>query len=414
MNTTKPFQIPKQLVWEAWKLVKANAGSAGIDQQTLSDFERNLKDNLYKIWNRMSSGSYFPPPVKGVEIPKKTGGSRLLGVPACSDRVAQTVVKLQFEPIVEKVFLPDSYGYRPGRSAHGAIEVTRKRCWKYDWVLEFDIRGLFDEIRHDLVMKAVRHHTDKKWVILYLERWLKAPILMPDGKLKIRNKGTPQGGCVSPVISNLFLHYVFDKWMQRTFPETPWVRFADDGLCHCKSLHEAETLLSTLKARFKECGLEIHPTKTRIVYCQDDARRAVFPCTEFKFLGFLFKKREVRNRRTGSLFMGFGPAIGNDTLKEMRRIIKRDWKLGISTHKSFKDLAYEFNPIIRGWIQYYGAFHRSALKPLAKYLDGVLRKWARRKFKSLRIHKVRAVEWLKRVHENSPKLFAHWSVFAVY
>jgi RNA-directed DNA polymerase len=217
------------MVWEAWKQVKANSGAAGIDQQSLANFEEDLGGNLYKLWNRMSSGCYLPPPVKGVEIPKKKGGIRLLGVPTVSDRVAQGVVKLYLEPILEKVFLPDSYGYRPNKSAHDAVEITRKRCWKYDWVLEFDIRGLFDNIRHDLLLKAVRHHTDCKWVLLYVQRWLVVPIQMPDGSLVPRDKGTPQGGIVSPILSNLFLHYVFDKWMERNFPETPWCRYADDG-----------------------------------------------------------------------------------------------------------------------------------------------------------------------------------------
>ncbi len=242
MDTVKPFTISKHLVMDAFKAVKANAGSAGVDQQSIADFEVNLQDNLYKIWNRMSSGTYFPPPVKAVAIPKKSGGERILGVPTVSDRIAQMVVKLTFEPAVETIFLPDSYGYRPGKSALDAVGVTRERCWKYNWVFEFDIKGLFDNIDHELLMRAVKHHTDCKWVILYIERWLKAPMQKPDGTLVERSKGTPQGGVVSPVLSNLFLHYAFDVWMGKVFPKNPWCRYADDGLAHCKSEKEALTI----------------------------------------------------------------------------------------------------------------------------------------------------------------------------
>ena len=212
---TKPFHIPKQLFVQAYKLVKANAGAAGVDEQSLDDFAVNLKNNLYKLWNRMSSGSYFPPPVKAVPIPKKSGGERILGVPTVEDRIAQMVVKLAFEPIVEPQFLADSYGYRPNKSALEAVGVTRQRCWQYDWVLEFDIKGLFDNIPHDLLMKAICKHTDCKWVLLYIERWLVVPIQMPEGNLQDRTSGVPQGSIVGPVLSNLFLHYVFDKWMQQ-------------------------------------------------------------------------------------------------------------------------------------------------------------------------------------------------------
>jgi len=270
---TKPFNIPKQLVMQAYKLVKANAGAGGVDRQSLEDFELNLKDNLYKIWNRLSSGSYFPPPVKAVAIPKKTGGERILGVPTVGDRIAQAVVTLCFEPCVEPHFLADSYGYRPNKSALEAIGITRERCWRCDWVLEFDIRGLFDNISHGLLMKAVKKHTQCKWIILYIERWLKALMQMQDGSLKQRDWGTPQGGVISPVLSNLFMHYVFDMWMKKTYPNNPWCRYADDGLIHCRTEAEAQAMLAALKKRFEECELELHPVKTRIVYCKDGARK---------------------------------------------------------------------------------------------------------------------------------------------
>jgi RNA-directed DNA polymerase len=265
LNKAKPFDIPKELVWKAFKWVKANKGSAGIDQESITDFEQNLSGNLYKLWNRLSSGTYFPPAVKGVEIPKKQGGIRMLGVPTVSDRIAQMAIKLVFERCVEPYFLADSYGYRPNKSALDAVGITRQRCWIYDWVVEFDIQGLFDNIRHDLLMKAVRKHTDSKWVILYIERWLKAPMQMPDGAISSRTCGTPQGGVISPVLSNLFLHYVFDVWMTRHYKNKEWCRYADDGIVHCKTEYGAKQLLVDLKKRFAECGLELHSEKTKII-----------------------------------------------------------------------------------------------------------------------------------------------------
>jgi RNA-directed DNA polymerase len=289
---------------QAFKLVKANAGSAGVDNQTLADFELNLKNNLYKIWNRMSSGTYFPPPVKAVPIPKKSGGERILGVPTVADRIAQMVVKLTFEPCVEADFLPDSYGYRPNKSALDAVGITRQRCWQYDWLLEYDIRGLFDNLDHLLLMKAVKKHTDNKWVILYIERWLKTPMQLPDGSLQEKTKGVMQGGVISPVLSNLFLHYVFDIWMKKNYPMIPWCRYADDALAHCKTEQQAQELLSKLKQRFKECGLELHPDKTKIVYCKDSNRKNEYSNTKFEFLGYSFQRRLVKNKEN-KMFLGF-------------------------------------------------------------------------------------------------------------
>ena len=291
MTTAKPFTIPKRLVYEAFEAVKANAGSAGVDNETIEDFETNLKDNLYRIWNRMSSGSYVPPPVKAVAIPKKTGGERILGVPTVADRVAQMVVKQVLEPNLEPIFLPDSYGYRPGKSALDAIAVTRERCWRYDWVLEFDIKGLFDNIDHTLLLRALEKHTACKWVRLYIGRWLTAPLQLSDGTLVERTKGTPQGGVVSPVLANLFLHYAFDAWMTRTFPGVPWCRYADDGLIHCETETQAHAILAALADRLAACGLAIHPDKTHIVYCKDGSRKEKHPNTKFDFLGYSVLQR---------------------------------------------------------------------------------------------------------------------------
>lgn len=296
MDKTKSYDISKHVVVEAFQRVKANKGAAGIDDESLETFEANLKNNLYKIWNRMSSGSYFPPAVKAVEIQKKSGGKRILGVPTVADRVAQMVAKIYFEPTVEPYFHPDSYGYRPGKSAVDAIAITRQRCWRNDWVFEFDIKGLFDNIDHQLLMKAVRKHTDNPWVILYIQRWLKASFQMPDGTIKERTKGTPQGGVISPVLANLFLHYAFDMWMVRNHPTKSFARYADDGIAHCRSLKETEQLRNSLKERFAECGLELHPEKTRIVYCKDDDRRGEYPETKFDFLGYTFRPRRFKEQ----------------------------------------------------------------------------------------------------------------------
>jgi len=406
LEKAKPFEISKHVVWEAYKRVKANKGAAGIDEETVAAFEENLKDNLYKIWNRMSSGSYFPPPVKAVEIPKKSGGKRILGVPTVADRVAQMVAKMYFEPRVEPYFHPDSYGYRPGKSASDAVAITRERCWRYDWVLEFDIKGLFDNIDHGLLLRAVRTHTDCKWLILYIERWLKAPFQTEDGQVIDRNAGTPQGGVISPLLSNLFLHYVFDLWMKRNRPQNPWARYADDGVAHCRTKGEAEELLKQLHRRFRECGLELHPDKTRIVYCKDDDRRGDYPETKFDFLGYTFRPRRSKNRY-GKFFVNFTPGVSNKACKAMRQTI-RQWRLQLKPDKKLEDISHMFNPVLRGWINYYGRFYKSALYSVLRHVNRALILWARRKYKRLSRHRRRAEHWLGRVARREPQLFAHW------
>jgi RNA-directed DNA polymerase len=409
MSPSKPFNIPKTLVTKAFKAVKRNAGSAGIDKQSIKDFEKDLKGNLYKIWNRMSSGTYFPPAVKAVPIPKKNGGVRTLGVPTVGDRVAQMVVKLVFEPRVEPIFLPDSYGYRPKKSALDAVGVTRERCWKHDWVLEFDIKGLFDNIDHELLMRAVRKHTQASWVILYIERWLKAPTQNPDGSLISRSKGTPQGGVVSPVLSNLFLHYVFDAWMKRHFPDNLWCRYADDGLVHCKTKQEAEAILTRLQARFVECGLEMHPTKTKIVYCKDGSRKGTHEETKFDFLGYTFRRRFVKNRRRNSIFVNFTPAASAAALKAMCAKIRQD---GIRnrTELSLQDIARWYNPILQGWLNYYGKYYPSVLYQMLRCFNRTLVAWVMKKYRRFKGHKTRACQFLEKIAKEKPHLFAHWKI----
>jgi RNA-directed DNA polymerase len=407
LEKTKSFDIPKKLFVEAYELVKANGGSAGVDQESLEDFGKNLKDNLYKLWNRMSSGSYFPPAVKAVPIPKKSGGERILGVPTVADRIAQMVVKLTFEPCVEPYFLPDSYGYRPNKSALDAVGITRQRCWRYDWLVEYDIRGLFDNLDHLLLMKAVKKHTDNKWVILYIERWLKTPMQLPDGSLQEKTRGTMQGGVISPVLSNLFLHYAFDVWMKKSQPNVPWCRYADDGLAHCKTEYEAKQLLAELKSRFKECGLEVHPDKTKIVYCKDGSRRKDHPNKSFDFLGYTFRSRLCKNTKRNSMFMNFTPAVSKTALKSMRATT-RQYDLRNRTDLSLTEIARWYNPKLRGWLNYYGAYSRSALYPLWRHFNKTIVAWAMRKYKPLRNRKTKTVAFLERIAEKQPKLFAHW------
>ncbi len=403
----KPFNITKKQVYEAYKAVKSNRGGAGVDKETIEQFEAGLKGNLYKLWNRMSSGSYFPPPVRAVSIPKKSGGERILGVPTVADRVAQMVVKQSIEPDLDSIFLADSYGYRPGKSALDAIGVTRQRCWKYDWVLEFDIKGLFDNIDHELLLRAVRKHVKCKWALLYIERWLTAPMELEDSTRVQRTRGTPQGGVVSPILSNLFMHYAFDLWMARTYPDLQWCRYADDGLVHCRTEQEAQALKAALQARLAECHLEMHPVKTKIVYCRDGKRKGEYPDVKFDFLGYCFRPRLVQNPRNKRLFCSFTPAVSPVALKSMRKKIR---ELGVRkrTELPLVEIADRINPLLRGWMNYYGRYAPSALAPMLRYVNQTLLAWVMRKFKRFNGHKTRASRFLQRLSGQSPRLFVHW------
>ncbi len=408
MSEAKPFCISKWEVWEAYKRVKTNKGAAGVDEQSIADFERKLKDNLYKLWNRLSSGSYFPPPVRTVKIPKADGGERKLGIPTVSDRIAQMVVKSRLEPEVDHLFHADSYGYRPGKSALEAVGQARQRCWRYDWVVDLDIKGFFDNIDYELLMRAVRKHAKDKWVVLYIERWLKALVQEEDGTLVPREKGTPQGGVISPLLANLFLHYAFDEWMRRSYPHLPFERYADDAIVHCRTEREAQAVKAAIAMRLQECRLELHPEKTKVVYCKDDDRRGNYPNEKFDFLGYTFRPRRSKNRH-GKYFINFTPAVSDKAGKAIRAEM-RSWKLHLRSDKAIEDLARMFNPITRGWLQYYGRYYRSALYPLMRQLDRSLARWAYRKYKKLRGHLRRATHWLARISRRDVKLFAHWQM----
>ena len=407
MPEAKSYAIPKQLVWDAYQRVKANRGAAGVDGESLAAFEQDLKDNLYKVWNRMSSGSYFPPPVRLVEIEKDNGGIRPLGIPTVADRVAQTGVKMVLEPVVDSHFHSDSYGYRPGKSALDAVGMARQRCWDADWVIDLDIKGFFDSIPHNLVERAVAHHTDVPWVRLYIARWLRAPVQSSDGTLNERTKGTPQGGVISPLLANLFLHYAFDRWMQRTFPSVQFERYADDAIVHCRSERQAKMVLDAIRGRFTQCGLELHPTKTRIVYCKDDDRPREYEHVAFDFLGYTFQPRRAKNR-WGKFFVSFLPAMSNKAAKRIRQTI-REWRMASTrNNQRLEDLARVVNPRVRGWMNYYGRYYRSKCVQVLRHLNEALAAWARWKYKRFHRRERASLHWLGRIARRDPNLFVLW------
>jgi len=405
----KPFQIPEQEVWDAWLKVKGNKGAPGADEVSLAEFETDLKNNLYKVWNRMSSGTYFPPPVKAVAIPKPHGGgTRVLGVPCIADRIAQTVAAARLETVVESVFHPDSYGYRPGRSALDAVAACRQRCWEYNWVIDLDIRKFFDSVRWDLIVKAVEAHTghETRWVVLYVKRWLAAPLQLPDGTLQERDRGTPQGSAISPALANLFMHYAFDLWLEREFPLVRFERYADDAVIHCVSERQARKVLAALQERMAGVGLELHQDKTTIVYCKDSNRRGSAEHTSFTFLGFTFRPRQAR-RKDGVQFTSFLPAISKDALKKISAEI-RSWRLHRWVSSDGREIARLINPKIRGWMAYYGAFYPSALYPVLRRISTYLLRWIMNKYKKLRTWK-KATQAMAEAAAARPQYFAHWA-----
>jgi RNA-directed DNA polymerase len=407
-SSGKSFSISKQLVWEAYLRVRANKGAPGVDGCSVEDFEADVKNNLYRLWNRMSSGSYFPAPVRAVEIPKSHGGgTRMLGVPTVVDRIAQTVVAMHLEERVEPKFHPDSYGYRTGRSALDAVGVCRERCWKFDWVIDLDIQKFFDSVDWDLIVKAVEANTDAPWVVLYVKRWLAAAIRHSDGSLHERDRGTSQGSPVSPVLANLFLHYGFDQWMARTYPAVRFERYVDDAVVHCVSRQQAETLRAAIDQRMVEVGLRLHPDKTRIVYCKDSNRRGKHDNISFTFLGYTFRPREALNKRKGVKFTSFQPAMSREKLIEKSREVRR-WRIHRRPNDTLADIAREINPFVRGWMTYWGRFYRTEMDALLKRINTYLLRWARKKYKRLRGFK-RLHAWWVRVTKRDPGLFAHWA-----
>ena len=381
---TKSLPITQSMVWKAYKKVKSNRGSAGVDQVSLSDFDECLEKNLYKIWNRLSSGSYFPPSVREVEIPKKDGSKRKLGIPTVGDRIAQQVVKTYLEPKLEAVFHKDSYGYRPLRSAHDAVKAVKQNVHRYAWVIDMDIKGFFDEVDHYLLMKGLERHVDEHWVLLYVKRWLEAPVLECSGHLRVKEgSGTPQGGVISPLLANLFLHYVLDQWLSTYHPEVSFVRYADDVIIHCKSEEQAKSVLKSVRERLKDCKLKLHDGKTQIVHCQDYRREKKHYKRRFDFLGFSFQPRPIQSKREGGgMFLGFSCAISISSKKriltEIRSTNFHRWSTA-----NLDDLSNLLNPKLRGWVNYFGKFGKSELQRVFRVFHQRLVKWVLNRYKSL-------------------------------
>jgi len=403
LSQGKAFDIPKALVWQSYQMVRQNKGAPGCDGQTISQFDANRDRNLYKIWNRLCSGSYFPPPVREKRIPKEDGSERMLGIPTVSDRIAQGAVKLFVEKHLDPIFHPDSYGYRPGRSAHQALQRCAQRCWQRNWVVEIDLSKFFDNVRHDLVIKALEHHQMPTWVILYCTRWLRAPMRLEgnNSALQERTIGTPQGGVISPLLANLFLHYAFDKWMEKHYRFLPFERYADDIVCHCVDMKEAERLKQALTERFLTVGLTVNQHKTHIVYIDTFQRYNVK--TSFTFLGYDFKVRTLKNYK-GELYRQCMPGASMKAMKKITQTIK-SWRLHRSAESSV-ELARRYNATLRGWIEYYGKFwYRNFSYRLWSVFQSRLVKWASCKY---RISNREAEHRLSRLRQAHPTLFAHW------
>lgn len=405
MHESKSHPITKRMVWNAFQKVKRNRGSAGVDQVSIQAFEADLKGQLYKLWNRLASGSYFPPAVKEVVIPKSNGGSRKLGIPTVADRVAQTVVKDYLEPILEPHFDVASFGYRPGKSAHDAVLLCQKACHQYPWAIDLDIKGFFDHMDHELLLKALSKHTQEKWVQMYASRWLKAPVETDVGLLS-RDKGTPQGGVISPLLANLYLHYTLDKWLRIHYPTVCFERYADDIVVHCRSQVEAVGLLNAIQKRLSDCGLQAHPDKTRIVYCKRAGRYGDHQYVSFDFLGFTFKPRATQGR-DGRRFLGFNPGVSQKAIQRMNGEIK-SMQRRLNAAQSIEEIAGLLNPKIRGWINYYGRFRKSDLQRLWDLINYHLIRWLKRRYKRVKRYTKRAAEWLRRIYRQTPSLFIHW------
>lgn len=397
------------MVYEAWKQIRRNGGSAGIDAESLKDFEEDVSNNLYKLWNRLTSGSYFPQAVRQVGIPKASGGVRHLGIPTVSDRIAQMVVKTSLEQRVDFMFSKNSFGYRPGKSAHMALTKAVENCRKYDWVIDLDIKGFFDNIDHALLEKALERHANK-WERMYIRRWLEAPIQKVDGTIELKQgKGTPQGGVISPLLANLFLHYAFDEWMRINHSGNAFERYADDIIIHCNTYEEAQNRLNQIKERLAACGLEVHPEKTKIVYCKDGRRRGKHETIQFKFLGFGFQPRSVKSKRDGKMFLGYTAAISKESrqriILEIRKTNLHRW-----SKDTIEEIAAKLNPKLRGWTNYYGKFGKHILLRVMKKVDDRLGWYIMNKYKISSVWE--AFDMLRNIQSNKPNLFAHWK-FAI-
>lgn len=394
------------MLHDSYLKVVSKDGSAGIDKQSIAMFNEDLENNLYKLWNRMTSGSYFPSPVRTVFIPKKQGGTRPLGIPTVGDRIAQGVVKDYLEPALESIFHTSSYGYRPGRSAHGALQQCHDNCIEYAWVIDLDIKGFFDNIDHEKLLQLLQEHTQENWVMLYVERWLKAGVEQADGSIAMRIKGTPQGGVISPLLANIYLHHGFDKWMDEQHPHNPFERYADDIVIHCKSKEEAEDLLEKLKVRMQDYALELHPEKTKIVYCKNYKRIETHGNRSFTFLSYSFQPRTIKSKHGGNKrLLIFGAGICQQAKlsirEKLRAFLPTNW-----VNQTLVWFAKRLNPKIRGWINYYAAHNKHEVYSVFYYLNTLILHWIKNKYK------IRGKTWLyekyQLIQKQNSALFYHW------
>lgn len=410
---SKTVPITKEMVRASYRKVKSNQGSAGVDRESLEEFQQDLSGNLYKIWNRLASGSYHPQPVKEVEIPKANGGKRKLGIPTVSDRIAQQVIKSYLEPRLEAVFHKDSYGYRPLKSAHHAIKQVQENVRTYGWVVDMDIKSFFDEVDHELLMKALDRHVAEKWVKMYIRRWLESPVQTKDGRLiQKQGKGTPQGGVISPLLANLYLHYVLDRWLELHYPTIAFVRYADDVVVHCQSERQAQEVLQGIRTRLQECHLRLNETKTKIVYCKDYRKKEKKEYgNKFDFLGFSFQPRMYRSvRDSGNVFLGYGCEMSQKVITK----VVTEWKQRKWHHQgdlSLQDIATRINTQMRGLINYFGKINSIGLHKLVRQLHFRLAKWTISKYKRFRGRYGKAFTWLKEIKNSYPTMFYHWTVY---
>lgn len=407
-TTNKTVPITKNMVKAAYKKVKANGGRSGVDKESLEEYQKDLQNNLYKLWNRLASGSYFPKPVLEVTIPKAKGGTRTLGIPTVSDRIAQQVIKSYLEPRLEAEFTDSSYGYRPLKSAHQAVEAVRENVRQYSWVLDMDIKSFFDEVDHELLNKALDKHVEEKWVKMYVNRWLKVGSQSQDGSQQTKDKGTPQGGVISPLLANLYLHYVLDKWLEKHYPNACYVRYADDIVVHCHSEERAKELLAAISQRLKQCSLRLNEQKTKIVYCQDYRRERKDYPKKFDFLGFSFKPRAIQSKY--GVFTGYDCAISQASKKRIHERWRYD-KIFRDTTVGIQQIAIHLNPMIRGIAQYYGKIERWSLRHLFTRLEFRLAKWVLNKYGRFKGSYRRAYAWLGTIRRSYPTMFYHWQLF---
>ena len=398
---TKSQPITRLMVWQAYWEVRANKGGMGIDEMSWAELDKNRVKQLYKLWNRLTSGSYLPPPVKEVSIDKKGGGKRKLGVPTILDRIAQEVVRAPLEKIVQPQFHESSFGYQKNKNCHQAVEKALHNALTHGWAIDLDIKGFFDNIDQELLLKAVRHYCKEPWILMYVKRWSEAGIVQENGETINRLTGTPQGGVISPLLSNIFLHVVFDKWMEKEHPEKPFERYADDIVVHCKTEKQAKFVKAMIEKRMKSCKLELHPVKTKIIHLRGESE-SKYP-RSLDFLGFSLRLQMVETK-VGKKLM---PTVVISQ-KSKNSIYAKLRSLKIhEMHTSIYGVSKKLSPIIRGIMNYYCKFWSGHTHYIWHRLNVRLTKWVKR----IRSMSTRAaIRWLKEKYKVKPGLFPHWEL----